>query len=91
MKNILKISLFSIALLSSVSATFAQAKKPTIMVVPSDVWCNKNGYMQEFDNQGTVVKVPDYKKALQEKTEEAENPAGKPLRKQVPVPAAGFL
>ena len=44
----------------------AQAKKPTIMVVPSDVWCNTNGYMMEFDNQGTTVKVPDYKKALQE-------------------------
>lgn len=39
------------------------------MVVPSDVWCNKNGYMQEFDNQGTVVKVPDYKKALQENSD----------------------
>jgi hypothetical protein len=45
---------------------FSQAKKPTIMVVPSDVWCNTNGYMMEFDNQGKVVKVPDYKKALQE-------------------------
>lgn len=44
----------------------SQAKKPTIMIVPSDVWCNKNGYMQEFDNQGTIVKVPDYKKAFQE-------------------------
>ncbi len=43
-----------------------QAKKPTIMVVPSDVWCNKNGYMQEYDNQGTKVKVPDYKRAFQE-------------------------
>lgn len=36
------------------------------MIVPSDVWCNTNGYMMEFDNQGKVVKVPDYKKALQE-------------------------
>jgi hypothetical protein len=44
----------------------AQAKKPTIMVVPSDVWCNQRGYMQEFDNQGTYVTVPDYKRALQE-------------------------
>ncbi|MDA0764962.1 MAG: DUF6175 family protein [Proteobacteria bacterium] len=48
-------------------ASFAQpkAKKPTIMIVPSDVWCNQNGFMQEFNNQGTVVKVPDYKKAMQ--------------------------
>lgn len=36
------------------------------MIVPSDVWCNTNGYMMEFDNQGKIVKVPDYKKALQE-------------------------
>jgi len=47
-------------------AIFAQAKKPTIMVVPSDLWCNQNGYMMTFDNQGTQVKVPDYKRALQE-------------------------
>lgn len=44
----------------------SQAKKPTIMIVPSDVWCNTNGYMQEFNNQGTVLKIPDYKKAFQE-------------------------
>ena len=49
-----------------VSLAFGQAKKPTIMVVPSDVWCNTNGYMMKFNNQGTEVKVPDYKKAFQE-------------------------
>lgn len=48
------------------STGFAQAKKPTIMILPSDVWCNTNGYMMEFDNQGTKVKIPDYKKAFQE-------------------------
>lgn len=41
-------------------------KKPTIMVVPADVWCNEKGFMLEFDNQGTKVKLPDYEKALQE-------------------------
>jgi hypothetical protein len=45
---------------------FGQAKKPTIMVVPSDNWCNANGFMMEFDNQGTKVKIPNYKKAFQE-------------------------
>ena len=49
-----------------ISAVSGQAKKPTIMVVPSDVWCSKNGYMIEFDNQGTKVKIPDYKKAFQD-------------------------
>ena len=48
------------------SGTFAQhAKKPTIMVVPSDVLCEKNGYMMEFNDQGSIKRVPDYKKALQ--------------------------
>jgi hypothetical protein len=44
---------------------FGQAKKPTLMVVPSDVWCNKNGYMLTFDNMGTKQKIPDYKDAMQ--------------------------
>ena len=44
---------------------FGQAKKPTIMIVPSDVWCNKNGYMMTFDNMGTTQKIPNYKDALQ--------------------------
>jgi len=53
------IALFSIA-------TFAQkAKKPTIMIVPSDVWCKTNGFMQEFNNQGIITGIPDYQRALQ--------------------------
>lgn len=45
---------------------YSQAKKPTIMIVPSDVYCNLGGYMIGLDNQGTYIKVPDYKKAMQE-------------------------
>ncbi len=41
------------------------AKKPTIMIVPSDNWCVKNGYTMEFDDQGTKRVLPDYKAALQ--------------------------
>ncbi|MDR3180690.1 MAG: DUF6175 family protein [Prevotellaceae bacterium] len=60
------IKIFIIALLCGVSTlVYSQAKKPTIMVVPSDVWCNQNGYMTTYDNQGTKVKVPNYKEALQ--------------------------
>lgn len=47
-------------------SSFAQAKKPTLMVVPSDFWCIKNGFVKEFNNQGTKTKVPDYKRAFQE-------------------------
>jgi len=44
---------------------YSQAKKPTLMVVPSDLYCNQHGYMQSFNNQGITEMVPDYKKALQ--------------------------
>lgn len=64
-----KIILFLFTIIFSVCSLFSQAKKPTIMVIPSDIWCNTNGYMMEFDNQGTTVKIPDYKKALQEDTD----------------------
>ena len=66
MKNNFNKHLFTFLTLLFVTLTFAQAKKPTIMVVPSDVWCTKNGYMMQFDNQGTKVSIPDYKKAFQE-------------------------
>ncbi|WP_271783930.1 DUF6175 family protein [Aquimarina algiphila] len=56
-------------LMLTISFGFGQAKKPTIMVVPSDVWCNQNGYMLGFNDQGTIVKVPDYKRAFQENAE----------------------
>jgi hypothetical protein len=46
-----------------------QAKKPTIMVVPSDNWCIKNGYTQIFDEMGTSKTLPDYKMALQNETD----------------------
>ncbi len=51
------------------SAVFSQAAKPTIMVVPSDVWCTNNGYMTEYDNQGTKTMIPDYKRAFQTNSE----------------------
>ena len=46
------------------TAIMAQAKKPSLMVVPSDVWCNEHGYTMKFDNQGTEEVIPDYKKAV---------------------------
>ena len=46
-------------------AGFAQAKKPTLMVVPADNWCVQNNFMDKFDDQGTEVLVPNYKRVLQ--------------------------
>ena len=48
---------------------FAQAKKPTLMILPSDNWCEQRYFMTEFDNQGTKQKVPNYKQSFQEDTE----------------------
>ncbi|WP_417854941.1 DUF6175 family protein [Xanthomarina gelatinilytica] len=56
-------------ILFSISIGFSQAKKPTLMVIPSDVWCNQNGYMTTYDNQGSITNVPDYKRAFQENAE----------------------
>jgi hypothetical protein len=59
------VSLFALVAVES----FAQAKKPIIMVVPSDNWCITNGFFMEFDNQGSKMKISDYKRAVQENTE----------------------
>ena len=56
-------------LLSTVGVAFSQAKKPTLMILPSDNWCEQRYFMTEFDNQGTKQKVPNYKQAFQEDTE----------------------
>lgn len=58
-----KLLLLSFAMLF-VTIAYGQAKKPTLMVVPSDAWCYQNGYMIDYDNQGTIKKVPDYTSAL---------------------------
>jgi len=63
-----KYVLLTILLLSTIIG-FSQAKKPTIMVIPSDNWCIKNGYVQSQDVMGTIKTFPDYKAAVQNDTE----------------------
>jgi len=65
----LKLILSCIAFLTITINVFAQAKKPTLMILPSDNWCEQRYFMTEFDNQGTKQKVPNYKQAFQEDTE----------------------
>jgi Family of unknown function (DUF6175) len=69
--NMKKISLliFSLVLLISTNTLYSQAKKPTLMILPSDNWCEQRYFMTEFDNQGTKQKVPNYKQAFQEDVE----------------------
>ena len=50
-----------IALLVTLNAL---AQRPKIMVVPSDDWCSENGFLNEIDNQGVKVYIPEYRTAL---------------------------
>ena len=68
MKKI-KFLIIAIGILVSTSTLFGQAKKPTIMILPSDNWCEQRYFMTEFDNQGSKQKVPNYKQVFQEDTE----------------------
>jgi len=45
-------------------SVFGQAKKPTLMVVPSDAWCKQHGYVQSHNNQGTIETISDWKAAV---------------------------
>ena len=67
MKNTICNILLFFCLVNSVFSQ--QAKKPILMILPSDNWCEQRYFMTEFDNQGTKQKVPNYKKAFQEDTE----------------------
>ena len=63
----MKNTLITICLFLFAFSAFCQpkAKKPTIMVLPSDQWCIANGFFLTFNNQGTERKVADYRAAFQ--------------------------
>ena len=61
--------LFVWASLLFYGSLFAQTKKPTIMILPSDNWCVQRYFTTDFDNQGTIVRIPNYQQAFQEDTE----------------------
>ncbi len=65
----MKNSFLYLILLCVSQVVFGQAKKPTLMILPSDNWCEQRFFMTEFDNQGTKQKVPNYKQIFQEDTE----------------------
>ena len=55
------------ALLLTLSiAGWSQAKKPTIMVVPADAFCERYGYVQQVNTTGAVSTAPDYARAMKE-------------------------
>lgn len=44
-------------------------KKPTLMILPSDNWCAQRYFTTEYDNQGVMERVPNYKQAFLEDLE----------------------
>lgn len=44
-------------------------KKPTLMILPSDNWCTQRYFTTEYDNQGVMERVPNYRQAFQEDLE----------------------
>jgi hypothetical protein len=70
----MKYKLLLIALVSSFVCfsqvdTSRKGKKPTIMVRPSTIWLNKNGYLKSIESQGIKTMVPDLSKAFAENLE----------------------
>lgn len=65
----MKNALLVLTLIFGSQIILGQAKKPTLMILPSDNWCEQRFFMTEFDNQGTKQKVPNYKQIFQEDTE----------------------
>ncbi len=45
------------------------AKKPSLMILPSDNWCTMRYYTQTIDNQGTRTVMTDYGRAFREDIE----------------------
>ncbi len=68
MKNKILFSILGVLMcLSAFGAS--QVKKPTLMILPSDHWCQTRFFMTTWDNQGVKVKTADYQKAFQQDRE----------------------
>lgn len=60
-----KVTILIVSLFSWLSVLAAsQEKKPTLMILPSDHWCQTRFFMTTWDNQGVSVKTADYQKAF---------------------------
>ena len=71
MTNLVRnVFLVLMAIFGIATSSFAQqAKKPTIMILPSDNWCNQRYFMTSYSNQGNTVKAPNYQQAFMEDAE----------------------
>ena len=69
MKNLNRILLLFFNIIISLWVANAQEKKPTLMILPSDNWCESRFFMTTYDNLGMQVKTPNYQQAFVEDSE----------------------
>lgn len=48
---------------------YSQGRKPSIMVVPMDIWCQERGFWEVLENQGEIEGRPKYQQAIQDSRE----------------------
>lgn len=65
----MKRCIFSTLFAIIVSCCIAQGRKPSIMVVPTDIWCQERGFWEVYENQGDIVGHPNYQQAVQDSRE----------------------
>lgn len=65
MKSIIKYAICA-AIAAMPLMGMAQAKKPSLIVVPGKTWCVANGYVNESNHQGRKITNPDYERAIGE-------------------------
>lgn len=63
-----RIILFALVMSFLPSVVLAQTKRPTLMVIPADSWCQANGFTMNIQD----VTMPDYEKAWQNSQELTE-------------------
>ena len=56
-------------LFCSILSSAQTAKKPTLMVLPSDHWCSTRYFTNTIENQGKTVTINDYEAAFREDAE----------------------
>lgn len=54
---------------SLVGSAGSSSKKPKIMVVPMDTWCQERGFWNVYENQGEIKGTPNYEQAVQDSRE----------------------
>lgn len=68
MKNKILFSILGVLMSLNVMGV-SQEKKPTLMILPSDHWCQTRFFMTTWDNQGVKVKTADYQTAFMQDRE----------------------